>query len=339
MQPLITFRVPDLTEGLAPVRKHSLADEVSAYTVDWMTRAAGEFLPAALAEEFARGGTETLVPYLWPDTMPDRLRLLTVINGFAFIADDVASGKYAGVLSPHETRAWLGQYAEACAGRTDRLTARWALDLAGLWQQVMELQPRTTLSWMRQEWLRWMASYNDAPPRTFSEEERFENGGGPVSLAITASSLGLDVSRAMNDACFRAAAHDTMVLSLLINDVISFGKEVLTHDDARNPIRMFMETDHLPVQEAVDRVCARISTLRERYLQQRARILGSPLGRPAGAADFLTALESVITGVARFHATAPRYRSSPESTWEGSGPAVVQVFPDRVVNTAVPDGQ
>ncbi len=339
MQPVITYRVPDLTEGLAPVRRHPLADEVCEYTIDWMARAAGEFLPAELAEEFARGGSDTLVSYLWPDTVPDRLRLLTVINGFAFMPDDVASGKYADILSPQETRAWLGQYAAACAGRTDRLTARWALDLADLWQQTMELKPRKTVSWMRQEWLRWMASYNDDPPKTFSEEERFENGGGPVSLAITASSLGLDVSQAMNDALFRAAAHDAMVLSLLINDVISFGKEILTNDDARNPIRMFMESDHLPVQEAVDRVCARISTLRERYLQRRAHILDSPLGRLSGAADFLTALESVITGVARFHATAPRYRSSPESTWDGSGPALVHVFPDRVVNTAVLDRQ
>ncbi|WP_093858142.1 hypothetical protein [Streptomyces sp. TLI_053] len=307
------------------------------YTVDWLSRIVGQVLPAALAESFARNGTAIFTSYCWPDTLPDRLRTLSVMNAFAFFADDMGSNAYGDVIGAEATRSWVIEYIYACMGERRKLTTPWGKETADAWEELASFEPAATSALMRKEWLTWMATYAPAPPQEFSEADRYANAGGPVTLPMTAFCLGLDVSAPMKDRAFRQAAKDATLLSILINDVISLGGEVINKDESRNAIIMTMRDRQITLQQAVDLVCDRIARLRNRFLSQRIAILSSPVGQLEGAASYLEAFEYVITGVAFYHATSGRYKFSPNSTWEGSGPAFIKIRDGQVLAVAAPE--
>ncbi|MFF9143979.1 terpene synthase family protein [Streptomyces sp. NPDC014861] len=336
MRGILEYRIPNLTEGLSPVRSHDLAESVIDYTVDRLLQMVGQVLPAELAESFARNGTAIFTSYCWPDALPDRLRTLSVMNAFAFFADDMGSNAYGDVLGAEASKSWVIEYIHACMGKREKLTTSWGNETADAWEELSSFKPEITSALMRKAWLTWMATYAPAPPSEFSEADRYANAGGPVTLPMTAFCLGLDVSAPMEDPVFRQTVEDATLLSILINDVISLGGEIINRDESRNAIIMIMRERQIPLQQAVDRICGRIVQLRNRFLSQRSAVLASSVGKLEGAASYLEAFESVITGVAFYHATSKRYRFSPQSTWEGSGAAVIKVYEDSVLATALP---
>ncbi|GHF40105.1 terpene synthase family protein [Streptomyces morookaense] len=335
MQPIFSYRVPDLVAGIAPPRPHRLAQSISDFVSAWVKEAVADVVPAERAERFAQEGNEWLTIWTWPDAREDRVHAMAALNAFAFFADDVASGQHADVLSPDGVRHWAGQYIASVAGERERVSDRWALSHADLWDRVMSCTPLQAAQRMRQDWIRWIVTFTAKRPAAFDEDDRYENAGGPVTLPITAFCAGLDATEPLADPQMRSAAYDAVLQSILTNDIITYGAEFLNKDDADNPIPLFMAEHEEPLQHAADRLCARILDLRESFLRRRENIMKSPTALVPGAVDYLGALEALIAGVIRHHATAGRYRIRPDSTWLGAGPALIEVFSDGIRCTPV----
>jgi Terpene synthase family 2, C-terminal metal binding len=328
--PQLTYLVPDLSSGIAPARRHPLGDVIARRAINWLAHVMGDFLPAAQVEEFTQSGTEEFSLLVWPDALPDRIQTVTSLIAFTFMADDICAGRYESLMSASEVKAWGSQLLAALSGRDGCSSPRWAREVA---VAAASVTAGATEAWLRRDLVAW-AAMQIGDTALVSEGYRTLDGSLPCP-AVTAYCLGLDMTQAMAEPQMRAATKTAMTAGVLVNDILSLGKEYFRGDDKRSRVRRAMLTEGLTLQQAVDQVCARIFELHDEFQLLREQVLESPAGRVPGAAQYLAAIESAMAGNLKFTATATRYFRR-GSAWDGTGPARIEIFADCAVTIPLP---
>ncbi|WP_318205663.1 cytochrome P450 [Streptomyces sp. SCL15-4] len=103
---------------------------------------------------------------------------------------------------------------------------------------------------------------------------------------------------------------------ILINDLLSWRKEH-AQDDKMTVVRVLTEQEGLGLQEAVDRLCARVGEHEKAYIAERDALLAGPLGDRDDLRRYLRAVDHLMGGSQEFEYLTPRYYGD-GSVWDGT---------------------
>ncbi len=110
--------------------------------------------------------------------------------------------------------------------------------------------------------------------------------------------------------------HHGMRQLIIVNDLLSWRKEY-RDEDTMTTVRVLCEDEGLPLQAAVDRLCALAERHEREYLAARDRLLAGPAGLDAGIVAYLAGLDHLIGGSQEFEYLTPRYFGD-GAVWDGS---------------------
>ena len=87
-------------------------------------------------------------------------------------------------------------------------------------------------------------------------------------------------------------------MQIIVNDLLSWRKEY-RDEDTMTTVRVLCEDQGLPLQTAVDRLCALAERHEREYLAARDRLLAGPAGQDPGIVAYLAGLDALAPFVAR----------------------------------------
>ncbi|SFC54195.1 terpene synthase family protein [Streptomyces aidingensis] len=145
---------------------------------------------------------------------------------------------------------------------------------------------------------------------------RVDSFGCEFLELLTEYAAGVDMSEPAADGVFEEVHHHGMRQLILVNDLLSWRKEYAQRD-TMTTVRVLCEAEGLPLQDAVDRLCALVEHHERAYIAARDRLLSGPHGRTGEVRAYLSGLDHLIGGSQEFEYLTPRYFGD-GAVWDGS---------------------
>lgn len=133
---------------------------------------------------------------------------------------------------------------------------------------------------------------------------------------LTEYAAKVDMTGALATGLLDEVHHHGMRQLIIVNDLLSWRKEY-RDEDTMTTVRVLCEDEGLPLQAAVDRLCALAERHEREYLAARDSLLAGPAGLDAGIVAYLSGLDHLIGGSQEFEYLTPRYFGD-GAVWDGS---------------------
>ncbi|MDG6110109.1 hypothetical protein Daura_20995 [Dactylosporangium aurantiacum] len=103
---------------------------------------------------------------------------------------------------------------------------------------------------------------------------------------------------------------------IIVSDLLSY-RTAQRKTTPMNAVRLLNERDGLPLQDAVDRLCALVEHHERAYIAARSRILASPLGNHPDTRVYLVGMDHLVAGSQEFAYITPRHFGD-GAVWDGT---------------------
>ncbi|MBV9821521.1 MAG: hypothetical protein JO144_04695, partial [Actinobacteria bacterium] len=318
------FHLPELPR-LLPVAYHPQAAQIEIASNGWVRQWLGDcFADEADLLRFLRQRNGIYGPLTVPEAATQRAQdiadwyqYVTVID--SFVSDRSALGASDGAARQLFDRLVGGFGADSGTGTDDLPSTGYAAAAADLWRRI---SPGFSAG-QRERFVASLAAFLRGCTTEIGAKLADEVPDYETCLAVRLDSFGCDFIELMTEYAAEVDMTDYQIelaevhiqcmrQLILVNDLLSWRKE-WAQDDKMTVVRVLVEREGLPLQQAVDRICGLIDHHERAYLRARDALLGqSPeLDR------YLRGLDYLIGGSQEFEYLTPRYFGD-GAAWDGS---------------------
>lgn len=145
---------------------------------------------------------------------------------------------------------------------------------------------------------------------------RVDSFGCDFLQLLTEYAAEVDMTATLATGILDDVHHHAMRQLIFVNDLLSWRKEY-QDEDTMTTVRVLCEDEGLPLQAAVNRLCALVEWHEQEYLAARDRLLAGPAGEDAAVSAYLSGLDYLIGGSQEFEYLTPRYFGD-GAVWDGS---------------------
>jgi hypothetical protein len=305
--------LPAIASRLVPKLNPSSQD-ITERGVRW----AREFIPFesdADRDRFIEQAHCAWTCMLFPAGLLERVQDICDLTLFLFATDD-AYVKSASSRAPRKELDRLRELAAFVArGETPASSNPWRPGFEDVWGRLQAQMPRPQLERVARGILAlYGGAAREVAVRTGGDVPRFEDYmrlrkdsvGAKIYFVLCEYAIGVDLSEEAADPALQAVLDAASEHLILTNDVFSFRKECSDGDDV-NAVAVMYRHSGLPLQRIVNELCATIELREREFMQLRADLLASSLGRKRGVGATLEGLGHLLSGNLRWSYLTPRY--------------------------------
>ncbi|MBT2207719.1 terpene synthase family protein [Actinomadura sp. NEAU-AAG7] len=331
------FHLPELTRSI-PVKIHPRAAECEAESEQWVRAMLGAALVTEQKmEEILEERGSHWACLGFPTATGRRMTPLCDLSQFLFAFDSDFTNRMGSRGELDRAKDTFTRIFGIMAGATPAPAMAYEIAFHDVWRRIAEVMnpPQrkrfvdACTAYLNAQLLEVAARERDEifDFETYMEIHRDSIATRPYCVQIEYG-LEIDLSEIIEEPPLKLVHRHTSEHFVLVNDLFSFPLECAA-DDYVNAVAVFCAGDGMPLQAAINRLCALIDQAEANFIRARAELLASSLGGYPGLRAYVDALGLMMSGSLHWSYFTTRYHG-PGFVWNGATSGLVTLYPDHV---------